>query len=146
MSKLIITLSTLIVISFSPKSPSEKFIPVFFPNGVKITAELAVTIEERQRGLMFRESIASDQGMLFIFEEEGIHSFWMMNVKFPIDILWLDREKRIVHIEYSAPPCKKMPCPSYEPKLPSMYVLELKAGGLKENQLKLYDRIDFILK
>ena len=94
---------------------------------------------------MFREIILPDQGMLFVFEEEDIHSFWMKNMKFSIDILWLDKEKRIVHIKKHAPPCKKEPCPSYDSKTPSMYVLELRAGSAEENKLKLYDRLDFIL-
>ena len=121
------------------------FVKVFFPSDFSITAELAVTDEERQLGLMFRENIHSDQGMLFIFEEEGVHSFWMKNMKFSIDILWLDREKRIVHFECHVPPCKGLICPSYASKVPAMYVLELKAGSVAENQLRLNDRLEFIL-
>jgi uncharacterized membrane protein (UPF0127 family) len=123
----------------------KEFIKVFLPNGVSITAELAVTDEERQQGLMHREKIDSDQGMLFIFEEEDKHSFWMKNMKFSIDILWLDRDKRIVHIERKLPPCKSVPCPSYSPLIPAMYVLELKAGSADENHLKLDDKLEFIL-
>ncbi len=123
----------------------KKFIKIFFPNGKSITAELAVTDEERQLGLMHREEILPDQGMLFIFEEEGRHSFWMKNMKFSLDILWLDRGKRVVHIERNVPPCKREPCPSYPSSIPAMYVLELKAGSVDEHQLKLFDRLDFVL-
>ena len=123
----------------------QKFIKIFFPNGVSITAELAVSDEERQRGLMFWEKLNPDQGMLFVFKDENFHSFWMKNMKIPIDFLWLDREKRIVHIERNVPPCKKPPCVSYSSEMPAMYVLELKAGSVDENQLKLYDRLEFII-
>jgi len=123
----------------------EKFIPIFLPNGKKIIAELALNDEQRQRGLMFRKNINKDQGMLFIFKEEGLYSFWMKNMSFPIDILWLNKEKRIVHIEQGVPPCQKIPCPSYVSKNPALYVLELKAGTVEENAIQLYDRIDFIL-
>ncbi len=127
------------------EAEKDKFIQIILPNGNLIRAELAKTNEERARGLMYREGIASDQGMLFIFEEEEIHSFWMKNMSFPIDIIWLDEGKRIVHMEINVPPCKEMPCPTYASKIPSLYVLELKAGCVESNGLKLYDRLEFIL-
>lgn len=123
----------------------KRFAQIFFPNGFSVRAELAVTDEERQLGLMFRKKIFPDQGMLFVFEEQGYHSFWMRNVNFPLDILWLDEGKRIVHMECNVPPCKQTPCPSYSPHLPATYVLELKVGSVDENGLKLYDRLEFIL-
>lgn len=132
------------IMSYAAASP-KKFVKVFFPNEFSLTAELAVTDEERQLGLMFREGINWDQGMLFVFEEEGIRSFWMKNMRIFLDFLWLNEEKRIVHIETHVPPCKKEPCPSYSPGVPAMYVLELKAGSVEKNQLKLYDKIEFIL-
>lgn len=94
---------------------------------------------------MFRDTINWDQAMLFIFEEERIQIFWMKNMQFPLDILWLDREKRIIRIERHVPPCKKEPCPSYSPKSPAMFVLELKAGSVSKHQLKLFDKVEFIL-
>ncbi|MEE9502614.1 MAG: DUF192 domain-containing protein [Candidatus Aminicenantaceae bacterium] len=128
------------------RTPSEDYIQVFFPNGKIITAELAVSDAERARGLMNREIINSDQAMLFVFDYEGVHSMWMKNMLIPLDFLWLDREQQIVHIEENVPPCKRDPCPSYASKIPAMYVLELKAGSIKQNGLNLYDKIDFVLK
>lgn len=123
----------------------DKFIQIFFPNGKAITAELAITDNERAKGLMFREKINPDQGMLFIFEKEGRHSFWMKNMIISIDILWLNKEKQIVHIEECVPPCREDPCPSYTTKIPAMYVLELKAGSVKDNSLKRFDTLSFVL-
>jgi uncharacterized membrane protein (UPF0127 family) len=123
----------------------DRFIKIYTPEGRTITAELAVTAEERARGLMFREKILPDQGMLFVFEEEGIYAFWMKNTLVPLDLLWLDRERRIVHIERSVPPCQADPCPSYGPKRPGLYVLELAAGGAKLYDLELFDRLEFKL-
>ncbi len=128
------------------RTPSEDYIQVFFPNGKIITAELAVSDAERARGLMNRETINPDQGMLFVFDYDGVHSMWMKNMLIPLDFLWLDREQRIVHIEENVPPCERDPCPSYASKIPAMYVLELKAGSIKQNGLNLYDKIDFVLK
>ncbi len=123
----------------------KRFVRVFFPNGCSLIAELAITEEERQLGLMFREKINPDQGMLFVFEKEDILSFWMKNMNFPLDILWLNQEKRIVHMESHVPPCQDPDCPSYFSPFPAMYVLELKKGSVETNQLKLYDKIEFIL-
>jgi uncharacterized membrane protein (UPF0127 family) len=122
-----------------------RFVKVFFPNGASVTAELAVTEEERARGLMFREKIMPDQGMLFVFEDMGLHSFWMKNTLIPLDMLWLDNDKRIVHIESGVPPCQEDPCPSYGPRVPARYVLELKSGRAEELGLKPYDRLQFVL-
>ncbi|MBD3415447.1 MAG: hypothetical protein GF421_13600 [Candidatus Aminicenantes bacterium] len=124
---------------------TEEYTQVFLPGGEVIHAELAVTDQERQLGLMFRDAINEDQGMLFIFERESVHSFWMKNMKISIDILWLDKDKRIVHIEKNVPPCQTQDCPSYDPGVLSKYVLEIKAGLAEEYELKLYDKVDFIL-
>ena len=128
------------------KTPNEDYIQVFYPNGNIITAELAISDAERARGLMNREKINPDQGMLFIFENADVHSMWMKNMLISLDFLWLDREQRIVHIEENIPPCERDPCPSYASKIPAMYVLELKAGSIKQNGLKLYDKVNFVLK
>lgn len=144
-TKLFLFGTLIFLVLSSVHSSREKFVKIFLPNGTSITAELAVTEAERQRGLMFREALLPDQGMLLVFEEEDIYYIWMKNMKFSIDILWIDEEKRIIHIEKQVPPCKKEPCPSYYSKTPSMYVLELRAGSAEENKLKLYDRLDFIL-
>lgn len=121
-------------------------IRIFLPDGETIIADLAKTEEERTQGLMFRDTLNDDQGMLFVFEQEGLYSFWMKNMNFAIDILWLDMQKRIVHLEHNVPPCKKEPCPSYAPlRVPAKYVLELKAGSIEKWKLKMYDRIEFIL-
>lgn len=120
-------------------------IRIFLPDGESIIADLVKTEEERAKGLMFRNTLNDDQGMLFVFEEEGLYSFWMKNMNIAIDILWLDRQKRIVHLEHNVPPCKKEPCPTYAPLVPAKYVLELKAGSIEARKLKMFDRIEFIL-
>jgi len=124
----------------------DAYIQIILPNGKTVIAELAVTDHERARGLMFREKINPDQGMLFIFESEGRHSFWMKNTLISLDILWLNRDQQIVHIEEHVPPCREDPCPSYASKIPAMYVLELKAGSVKDNDLKMYDTLSFVLE
>ncbi len=127
------------------QAKKDKFIKLYLPDGKSIATELAVTDEERQLGLMYREKIDPDQGMLFVFGEEGIQSFWMKNTLISLDMIWLDKEKRVVHIETDVPPCKADPCPSYSSNIPAMYVFELKAGVAAQHKLKLYDKLEFAL-
>jgi len=139
---------TLIISAYSllvPLVAQAKFIKITLPDGFQVTAELAVTEEQRQRGLMFREQMKEDQGMLFIFETEDIYAFWMKNMRFSLDLLWLDSERRIVHVEENVPPCATEPCPSYEPSRPARYVLELVNGSVKKHNLRLGDRLEFFL-
>ena len=130
---------------FCQSERRDKFIKIYLPNGKSVTAELVVTDEERQRGLMFREKLLPDQGMLFVFEEEGLYSFWMKNTLISLDMLWINKDRRIVHIARNVPPCKEDPCPSYSPERQGLYVLELAAGAADRLGLKLFDRLEFTL-
>ena len=106
------------------------FIPITTPHGVTIQAELADTTQKRATGLMFRESLSKNHGMLFAFAEEQEWSFWMKNTRIPLDIIWMNKNKKIVHVERHVPICTRTDdgCPNYQPNAPAMYVLELAAG------------------
>jgi len=93
-----------------------------------------VSDEDRQMGLMFRPSLSLDKGMLFIFEEPAFHTIWMKNCKFPIDIVWLDDDKKVVHLAESVPPCTAEPCPVYSPLRKASYVVELNAGQARREK------------
>src|SRR5437763_16352030 len=112
------------------KQPGEKIVPVTTPAGVTILAEIADTTEKRARGLMFRESLAKDRGMLFTFPEPQHWTFWMKNTRIPLDIIWMDRNRKIVHVERNVPGCNRTDdgCPQYQPNEEASYVLELAAG------------------
>ncbi len=103
------------------------------PGGELIHAELAATPQERSRGLMFRENLPRDRGMLFTFSDAQPWTFWMKNTKIPLDIIWMDGKKKIVHIERNVPICTRTDdsCPQYRPNEDAMFVLEL-AGGMAE--------------
>ena len=124
---------------------TKAMVRVHFTSGQSILAELALSGQQRANGLMFRERLDPKEGMLFVFEEEAPHTFWMKNVRFPIDILWIDRGKKVVHIARSVPPCAKEPCPLYSPVLPALYVLELTSGKSDELGLKPGSRLEFSL-
>ena len=145
MKKSLVILAALGWVFCAGQAAKDKFVKVYLPDGFAVTAELAVTDEARQQGLMYREKMAENQGMLFVFEGEDIHAFWMKNMRFAIDIIWLDSQKRIVHLESSVPPCAGGPCPSYVPKSSAMYVLELDSGAAERHGLELYKRLEFVL-
>lgn len=89
--------------------------------------EIADTPKKRELWLMFRESLPETSGMLFVFENPGMHSFWMRNTLIPLDILWLDGENKVIDL-ISATPCKEMPCPSYLPSAEATQAIELNSG------------------
>lgn len=99
-------------------------------------SEVMATPQGREKGLMYRESMPEDQGMLFIFDQPGEYVFWMKNMTFPIDIVWLDEEKRVVHTELDVPPCLKDPCPLYAPQAKALYVLEIAAGQIEAADIR----------
>ena len=79
---------------------------VTLPHGEKINAEVVTHPTEMMRGMMFRDSLAPDHGMLFIHGSPGQYTYYMYQVKIPLDIIWMDRERRIVEISADTPPCK----------------------------------------
>lgn len=121
-------------------SNAERHRACFGQTCVKI--ELADTPAKRELGLMFRNGMANDSGMLFVFEQEGLPSFWMKNMKFPLDIIWIDNNKRIVDITENAQPCTQH-CPNIIPKITVRYALELNSGFVATNRLKVGDAVNF---
>lgn len=101
-------------------------------NGVVLVADIAATDEQRTKGLSVKDSLADNEAMLFVLDNEGEHTFWMKNMKFPIDIIWIDTDKTVVHIEHNLQPCgSELFCPTYKPNDESLYVLET-VGGFAE--------------
>src|SRR5947199_10180370 len=90
-------------------SAAPAVIPLKLPSGKVLQTEVMVSDEDRQMGLMFRPSLPLDHGMLFIFAQPDFHRIWMKNCKFPIDIVWLDGEARVVKVAQRVPRCKAEP-------------------------------------
>jgi uncharacterized membrane protein (UPF0127 family) len=103
--------------------------------------EIAETPEAHARGLMFRSRLKEGYGMLFIFGEEDIRSFWMKNTLIPLDIIYLNSDRQVVDLYASVPPCCSDPCPSYISALPARYVLEIAGGTAKKLKLQIGDKI-----
>ncbi len=113
------------------------------PDGTRLILELAVTPEEHQKGLMFRPFLAKNHGMLFLFDADGIPSFWMKNTLIPLDMVFLNDAGRIVSVAADVPPCAADPCPQYRPTGPSRAVLEVAAGTAKAHHLTPGTKITF---
>jgi len=124
--------------------PSEPAGPnVVFPDGYAVHVELAANDELRTQGLMFRDHLRPASGMLFLFAEDGEYPFWMKNTHIPLDMIWIDSTKHIVHIAHDVPPCKVENCPNYPPNAIARYVLEVAAGVANQHHLKNGDLLQF---
>lgn len=93
-----------------------------------VNVEIVEKQEDLRQGLQFRKFLEHDAGMFFILHESKRHSFWMKDTLIPLDIIWIDKEQKVVHISADTPPCKKGPCPIFTPLTPASYVLEVNAG------------------
>ena len=106
--------------------------------GQRYQVEIAKDDAARARGLMFRDSMPVDHGMLFIHDSEEPQAYWMKNCKFPQDMLFFDSNLKLVAQQRDVPPCSLGDaCPSYPSNAPARYVLELNAG--QAEKLKLQD-------
>ncbi len=102
--------------------------------------------EEIVRGLQFRRSLAPNAGMLFVFAKESFYSFWMKDTLIPLDMIWLDRGQKVVHLERQVLPCQEDPCPTYQPGAAALYVLEINAGEASRIGLTIGQRADFMIQ
>ncbi|MCC7574281.1 DUF192 domain-containing protein [Candidatus Woesearchaeota archaeon] len=98
--------------------------------------EIPRTQEEKQQGLMFREHLQENQGMLFIFNTQQKHAFWMKNTLIPLDMIWLNEDLEVVYIQ-TATPCEEEPCKIYAPTTEALYTLEINAGLAEQNNIKI---------
>ncbi len=118
--------------------------PYVTVEGERFSVEIADDNATRAQGLMFRDEMPEDHGMLFIFPNERPRSFWMKNTRIPLDIIYLDRDLRVVSISADTPPCRSRTgrCPNYPSDGPAKYVLEINGGLAAELGLEPGDRIE----
>ena len=135
--------------------PSDsKLESVEFPRGTIMISDTVLEVQvadtepRRVRGLMFQDQLPYDQGMIFVFNEPGIYSLWMLNMQFSLDMLWFDENGNIVHIEENIPPCKTateiMACQSIIPKGEALYILEVTSGFVKEFNITIDSKLNII--
>ena len=90
---------------------------------------------------MYRKHLGEKEGMLFVYNEERILSFWMKNTLIPLDIIFIDKGNIIVDIKTMLP-CENNPCPSYASDKPAMYALEINAGAAEKFNISAGDNIE----
>ena len=119
---------------------------ITFPNGTKMLADTMLQQLDLTRGMMFRDSLAQDRGMLFVYGKGQKTPFWMYQVKIPLDIIWMDKDRHIVEIVRNAVPCttkKSSECPLYGGNATALYVLELNSGAAARLNLRVGDVLGF---
>lgn len=118
-------------------------------DGVLLQVQIADTKPLQTRGLMFQEKLPYDQGMLFVFEEEGVRSMWMLNMQFALDLIWIDADGNVVHIEEDTQPCKSaletMSCTfTNGNEEMAKYVLEVSSGFVDKFNITKDSKIEII--
>lgn len=114
--------------------------------GERFRVEVVTTPEKQALGLMFRDSLPGDAGMLFVFPDSRTRSFWMKNTRIPLDIFYFDENLKLVSVAEEAKPCRVQRCPSYPSAGPARYVLELNAGKAAELGARAGDELTLMLE
>ncbi|MFA6077853.1 MAG: DUF192 domain-containing protein [Candidatus Paceibacterota bacterium] len=143
----LITLLYLISFFYQPQ-PREKVLPETITEvvavsigDVVINTFISETREERSRGLSGRKALLPNEGMLFVFEKPDLYGFWMKDMNFGIDIIWIDENKKIIYMEENILP-ESFPI-IFQPILPALYVLEVPSGFVFTNKIKIGDSVIF---
>ncbi|PCI18808.1 hypothetical protein COB64_04640 [Candidatus Wolfebacteria bacterium] len=111
-------------------------------NGQKFDLTLAISPQDAARGLSGTTSLPINEGMLFVFKVPGTHGFWMKDMNFAIDIIWISGDNKIVHIQHDATP-ESFP-EVFEPNDPAVYVLEINSGLSREHGFEIGTNITFL--
>ena len=128
------------------KTPERPY-PFVSVGNTGFQVDVAQTPEERSLGLSGRPSLAPGTGMLFVFEEESSHSFWMKEMQFPLDFLWIDTSCAVADITVDVPPpaegTELSELPTYQPQVPVRFVLEINAGDVAAAGISVGDPATF---
>lgn len=108
---------------------------------IPLTVEVADNDASRERGLMNREKLEEGKGMWFVFQDEAPRQFWMKNTFIPLDILFFNSKKKIVHIVENMEPCKTPQCISYPSEDSAMFALEVRGGFVAAYKVKVGDAV-----
>lgn len=106
-----------------------------------LQAEIAATAADRETGLMYRQQLANESGMLFVFEEQHPIRVWMKNTLISLDILFLDQNAQVIDFVENLQPCHQINCPVYTSRQAASFMLELNAGYIRSHQLQIGDSL-----
>lgn len=142
MKKIFVILLVIFLVGCARKV-DKNFNEIFIDNGknlIKMNIEIADDDNARMKGLMFREKLEENSGMLFVFDSENYQTFWMKNTLIPLDMIFIDKDFEIVDIK-AAVPCREDPCALYKSSNPAKYVLEVNANFTIKNDIGIGDKI-----
>lgn len=115
--------------------------------GLTIDAEVVRSAADRTQGLGGRESLAPDEGMLFVFDEERVVSFWMRGMRFPLDFVWIASDGTVADLTAGVPPpepgTEDPALQLYQPSVPVRYVLEVNSGVLRQGGVQIGGAVTF---
>jgi uncharacterized protein len=131
-----------LVIRNSPRAARTAAGPRVVINGINIPVEIADETEEQRQGLSGRGSLDEGSGLLFIFPDKQVRVFWMKDMFFPLDIIWI-ADNKIIKTDENLPPGGKSPAEKYNSVRPANYVLEVNAGFVARHGLKVGDDIKY---
>ncbi|MFH1222304.1 MAG: DUF192 domain-containing protein [Candidatus Micrarchaeota archaeon] len=123
---------------------AKKQITITNKNGKKVvvTVEMADDMLKKSRGLMFRDALGENDGMLFTFDKPARHGFWMVNTTLALDAIYFDENKTAVDV-LQMEPCKILNCPVYWPKADALYVLEVNKGFAMKNNITVGSKFEY---
>lgn len=115
-------------------------------NNFELIADLAITNDQQIKGLDVKDQLKENEGMLFVEKQPAKYDFWMSGMKFPIDIIWLDNNRTVIHIERNLQPCASdLDCPLHSPDKDALYILETVAGFSQKHNVETGTHMDFHL-
>jgi len=116
---------------------------VIIPNGTILSIDIADDLFEREKGLGGREVLSDNEGLLFLHDSSAYQSYWMKDMLIPIDIIWIDRDRIVGYVQEAQP--EDPPVTIYTSPQPVDKVLEVSAGFVLKNALKIGDILDIEL-
>lgn len=135
----VVFLVSIFVSNFQKDHSFDNELTIIVNDDLRLKSDISSTPHERSIGLSKYNTLMPEESMLFVFNEKGLYSFWMRNMKFPIDIIWLDENKKIVSIKHNADPIDYPQ--TYSPEKDSLYVLETVAGFTGKNNILIGDQL-----
>lgn len=127
--------------------PQTQIIEIQFPSGARLLADVADTPEKLLFGLAFREFLPKNEGMLFIFDKSDAHRIWTKGFQIPVDVIWVDESKQVVHLVKGAEPCSQDPCPFYgPPPQNARYIIQTNVGFAQREGVVAGTELTFALR
>jgi hypothetical protein len=136
-----ITFVVLGIVYFSQKPKQGNF--SFPQHNLNLQIERAESLAHQAKGLMYREKLDENAGMLFIFSDESKRTFWMKNTYIPLDLIYISKDKKIMEIKENLEPCREDECQTYASENKVQYVLEVNAGFVQKNNIQIGEEVVF---